>query len=112
MAATGSCRRATEKMASGAVCSPAPLAQPDPQGISLFLILVVIVVIIIAVIVSVTPRAVSDATAAADQLAVDVEIVHHGEAYAVRIVRRRSRVRALVEDQLDADDPASRRDWR
>ena len=54
------------------------------------------------VLLFVTINAVGNASAPSDDPAVDVDVVQHGKADALRVVI--SRIRALVEDDADAID--------
>src|SRR3989441_8027765 len=66
----------------------------------------------------VTINAVGNASAPCDEPAIDVDVVHDGKANATRVIERVDgtrvswAIRALVEDQGDAFDRASRRDGR
>src|SRR2546426_6531205 len=77
------------------------------SSISIVLLLVITVFVFLLLI---TINAVGNASAPSDEPVIDINVVHDREADAFRVVI--SRVRALVEDQGDAFDRASRRDGR
>src|SRR5438309_7830206 len=70
------------------------------------------------VLLFVTINAVGNASAPCDEPAIDVDVVHDGKADATRVIERVDgtrvswTIRALIVDQGDAFDRASRRDGR
>src|SRR5437660_4509698 len=70
------------------------------------------------VLLFVTINAVGNASAPCDESAIDVDVVHDGKADATRVIERVDgtrvswTIRALIVDQGDAFDRASRRDGR